>query len=73
MAQMILSTKHKQIMDMDSILAVAGGSRERVGRTGNLGFADATITFRMDKQLGPAVQHRELCLISWVRTWWKIV
>ena len=30
-----------------------------------------TITFRMDKQQGPTVQHRELYLISWDRPWWK--
>ena len=32
-----------------------------------------TIPFRMDKQWGPTVQHRELDPISWDRTWWKIV
>ena len=31
------------------------------------------ITFRMDKQWGPIVQHRGLYPISWGRTWWKIV
>ena len=31
------------------------------------------ITFRMDKQWGPSVQHRELCPISWGKTCWKIV
>jgi len=29
------------------------------------------ITFRMDKQWGPTIQHRELCPISWERSWWK--
>ena len=33
----------------------------------------SSITFGIDKQGGPTVQHRELCPISWVRTWWKIV
>ena len=27
----------------------------------------------MDKQWSPTVQQRELYLISWDRTWWKIV
>ena len=27
-----------------------------------------TVTFRMDKQWGPTVQHRELCPVSWVGT-----
>ena len=30
-----------------------------------------TITFRMDKQQGPTVQHRELYSISWNRPGWK--
>ena len=29
--------------------------------------------FRMDKQRCPTIKHRELCPISWSRTWWKIV
>ena len=28
-------------------------------------------TFRMNKQWGPTVQHRELCPVTWGRTWWK--
>ena len=32
-----------------------------------------TTTFRMDKQWGPAIQHRELYPVSWDRTWWKII
>ena len=32
-----------------------------------------TISFRMDKQWGPTVQHRELYPFSWNRTWWKRV
>ena len=27
----------------------------------------------MKKQWGPAVQHRELCPVSWGRTWWRRV
>ena len=30
-----------------------------------------TLTFRMETQWGPAVQHRELHPISWDRPWWK--
>ena len=26
-----------------------------------------------DKQWDPTIQHRELCPVSWVRTWWKII
>ena len=32
-----------------------------------------TITFRMDKQWYPAIQHRELYTISWDRTWRKVI
>ena len=32
-----------------------------------------TITFRMDKQWGPTVQHRDLCPVSWGRTRWNMV
>ena len=32
-----------------------------------------TITFRMDKQWSPTVQHREVYPISCGRTWWKIL
>ena len=31
-----------------------------------------TITFRIDQQWGPTVQHGELCPVSRIRTWWKI-
>ena len=30
-----------------------------------------TTTYRMDKQPGPNVQHRELYLISWDKPQWK--
>lgn len=29
------------------------------------------MTFRMDKQGGPAVEHKELCPISWHRPGWE--
>ena len=41
MAQMILSTKQKQNMDMESRLVVAGDMGEGVGWTINLGLVDA--------------------------------
>ena len=49
-------------------LWLSGGSGEGVGWMGSLGLVDAKVTFGMDKQWGPTVQHRELCPISWVRT-----
>ena len=49
------------------------GKRGGSGMDGSLGLQMQTITFRMDKQWGPTAQHRELYLISWGRTRWKIV
>ena len=48
---MILSTKQKQIKDMESRLMVAGGGRQRE-RNGEFGVSRQmqTVTFRMDKQ-----------------------
>ena len=43
---------------------VAKGEGEEVGCTGHLGLVDANITFRMDEQCGPTVQHRELSPLS---------
>ena len=68
MAQMILSTKQKQIMDMESRLVVAGGERREWDGQGVWGWQMQTLTFGMDKQWGPTVQHRELCTIFWFRT-----
>ena len=50
MAQMILSTKQKQITDMDSSLGVARGKWEEVGYTASLGWWIQSIIFRMHKQ-----------------------
>ena len=36
------------------------------------GWQMQTITFRMGKQRGPTVQHKEICPVFWVRTRWKI-
>ena len=46
---------------------VARGRREGVEWMGSLGLVDATVAFRMNKQGGPTIQHRELCLICWAR------
>ena len=35
-------------------------AKEGGARSGSLGLADATIIHKMDKQQGPAAQHREL-------------
>ena len=40
MAQMILSTKQKQIMDIESRLVGARGGEEEVGWTRNFGVVD---------------------------------
>ena len=44
-----------------------GGEREQHGQ-GFWGWQMQTITFGMDTQYGPTVQHEKLCPISWVRT-----
>ena len=41
MAQMTLSTKQKQITDVERRLVVASGEEEAVGWTGSLGLVDA--------------------------------
>ena len=45
-------------MDIENRLVVAKGKRERSGI--DWGWQIQTIPFRMDKQLGATVQHREL-------------
>ena len=59
MAKMILCTKQKEIMDMESRLVVAGGGvwgRRRMD--GEFGVGGGT--FGIDGQWGPTVQRREL-------------
>ena len=65
MAQIILFIKQKYIAAKGSRLVVdrQGGGRERDGR-GVWGLGMQTVTFGMDGQWGPAVQHRELCVIG---------
>ena len=48
-------------------------SGEEVGCMGSLGMVDADYDTENDKPWGLAVQHRELCLVSWTRPWWKII
>ena len=50
--------------DIENRLVVAKGKGEEVGWTGRLGWLMQTITFRMDRQWGPTVQHRELYPVS---------
>ena len=67
---MILSTKQKQIMDTESRLVyarVGGGGREGDGQ-GVWGWKMQTTTLRTDKQWCPTVQHRELRIVSQVKT-----
>ena len=58
---MTLSTKQKQISDIENRLVVAGRKEEGVGWTRSLGLVNQTITFGMHGQWGSTVQHRELC------------
>ena len=52
--------------DIENRLVVARleGGRKR-DELGVWGYYMQTITFKMDKQQGPTVQHRELYPISW--------
>ena len=62
---MNFSTKQKDVMDG---LVVAKGERERTRMDGEFGDGRGKLlTFRMDKQSGPNVQHRELHPVSWDR------
>ena len=63
---MNLSTKQKQThRQREQTGGCPGeGGRERDGLV-IWGWQMQTITFRMDKQQGPAVQHRELYLVFW--------
>ena len=62
---MNLFKKQKQIhRHREQICGCLGGERERDG-LGIWGWQIQTITFRIDKQQGPTVQHRELYPVSW--------
>ena len=63
MAQMILSTKQKQItqiMDKGSRLVVARREGGWSGMDGEFEVGSCKLTFTMDKQLIPTMQYREL-------------
>ena len=56
MTQMILSTKEKQITDMESRLVFAGRREGKKGMDGESGVCRCkTITFRTDKQWSPTI------------------
>ena len=59
--------------DIEDRLVIIKGMGDGVGQLGFGGWYLQTITFRMDKQGGPAVQHRKLYPISWDRPLWKII
>ena len=61
---MDLSTKQKQTDIENRLVAASGlGGGERDG-LGDWGWQMQAITFKMDKQQGPTVQHRELYSMS---------
>ena len=65
---MNLSTEQKQTCRHGKqICGCQGGEGREWDEMGIWGQQMQTITFRIDGQWGPAVQHRELCPISWDR------
>ena len=54
-------------MLVDKELMMVAGGKKWDGRR-ILGWWMQTVTFRVDKQWGPTVQHRESYPISWGRT-----
>ena len=67
MAQLIPSTKQKQITDMESRLVVARGRGEGgqwMRSMGSLGLVVQTGTFGINRQRASTVQHREQCVIG---------
>ena len=63
MAQMLLSTKQKQIRAIESRLLDARGKRGGSGKDGEFGVGGYKLAFGVDGQWTPTVQHRELCVI----------
>ena len=64
MAQMIQSTKQKQIKAKESRLVIARQGGEGTGMEGGVwGWWVQTVKFGMQGQWGPTVWHRELCVI----------
>ena len=69
---MNLSTKQKQThRHREQTCCCQGGGEWGRGGLGVWGQKMKTITFRMDKQQGPTVQHRELYPISWDKLYGK--
>ena len=66
---MNLPTKQKQTYGhREQIYVCQGGGERKWDGLGVWGWQMQTVTFRMDKQGGPAVEHRELYLVSWDRS-----
>lgn len=64
MAQMILSTKQKEIKAKERRLMVPRREGSEWDGQGVWGFGIQTVSFGMDVKWGPTVQHRELCVIG---------
>ena len=62
-----------RLRDMETDLWLPRGRQREQDGLGICGRYMQTITFSLDKQWGPIVQHRELHPISWDRTWRKIL
>ena len=61
---MNLSTE-KKIMDLENRLVVAKGEGEEWEGLGAWGKQMQNVAFGMDQQWDPAVQHWELCLVTY--------
>ena len=64
MAQMILSTKEKQITAEESRLWFLEGSGRKGDGWAVQGLEMQTVMFGMHGQWNPTIQHRELCVIG---------
>ena len=62
---MNLSQNRNRLTDTENKLVAAKEVGDWEGWTGVQGQQMQTITFRMDKQQGPTVQHRELDSVFW--------
>ena len=69
---MSLSMKQKQThRDREQICVYVGEWRSERHRSGVWGQQIQTVVYEMDKQQGPAVQHRDLYSISRDKPSWK--
>ena len=66
-----LSTKQNQIMDLEGHVCHGGSGERGIDREFGVGRCRLLHLEWMGKW-GPAVWHRELYPVSWVRTWWKM-